>query len=226
MVVKGEKVVGVPARSGEATVGVLSEIRGATAVNMAAGTVETTVLDSVTAASAEMQTGQNVYIPVVQEDYRGRDNENVYKQMNIQQTQVELQRSGSDGIYKPINNQLGQQRLQVPYILPNTVPPLESLGIFPTTTASVLETSGPFICSTQVDYEPYKRKIDENDTVQSQKYKKIRLTPTTRSVSYPAGSGQETLPIAPSGEQYGQLQSASGYSYLQSGYRQAPGQGH
>ena len=222
VVVSEGSVVELPPGSREATVSVESEIQQASNVSLAECTVETSVLDSVTSANTEMQIGQDVpiYISVAPEEYAARHGDTVYKQVNIEQTQVELHRSES--IDKPMNTQLSQQRLQRPYILPNTAPSLDISDIFPKTTASVLETSGPFTCSTQVDYEPFRRKIDESDPEQSQKYKKIRLTPTTNC----AERSHEALPIVPSGEQNSQLQPAPEYSYLQSGYTQGPGQGH
>ena len=215
-------VVELPPGSREATVSVESEIQQASNVSLAECTVETTVLDSGTSANTEMRIGQDVpiYISVAPEEIGGRHSDIVYKQVNIEQTQIKPHRNESIG--KPMNSQLLQQRLQRPYMLPNTVPSLEISDIFPKTTASVLETSGPFTCSTQVDYEPFRRKIDESDPEQSQKYKKIRLTPTT----YCAEKAHEALSMATSGEQNSQLQPAPEYSYLQSGYTQGPGQAH
>lgn len=218
---RGESVVELVSRSGEAAVGAVNVLEAATTGSLVASCVDSAVINTATSASADLQTGQNVYIPVLQEDYRTRESGGVYKQMNIHQSHEELQRRENDDIYKTLNTQLLQQRTQTPYVLPNTVA-LESLGIFPKTTASVIESSGPFTSSTQVEYEPYRRKIDETDPEQNQKYKKIRLTPTTRSVSYPVGSGQESFQVTQE-VQYAQIQGSPGYNYLTPGYSQGPG---
>ena len=217
---KERSVVNLAVRSGEANVTAVSEL-GETTV---ASTIDTSLLSSVTATETT-HVGQNVYIPLQQADYRSRESGTLYKQMNIQQSQDDIIRREHDDVYKSANsNELMHERAsQMPYALSGAVA-LESMGIFPKTTASTTESSSPFN-TTHLDYDHHRRKIDDTDSsLADQKYKKIRLTEPSRSVPFPAGAvsfptggGQEAAE-----EQYSQIQNGAnvGYSYIQTGYPQ------
>ena len=212
-------MVDLAVRSGEANVTAVS-VLGETTV---ASTIDTSLLSSVTVTETT-HVGQNVYIPLQQADFRGRESGTIYKQMDIQRSEDDIIRREHDDVYKSANSELMHERAsQMPYALPGAVA-LESMGIFPKTTASLTASSSPFN-TTHLDYDQHRRKIDDTDSsVADQKYKKIRLTEPSRSVSFPAGAvsfptggGQEAAE-----EQYSQIHNGAnvGYSYIQTGYPQ------
>ena len=211
---KGDSIVDLVTRSRETSVvSSVSMLVETNTADLVAGSVENTLMNAARVVESVSQDGQNVYIPVPHSEFREGDI--IYKQVN--QSQDDHQRRDNGSIYKPLENQLTQQRLpQMPYVLPNTVP-MQSMGIFPKTTSSFIDSSGAFTTS-QVDYESYRRKLDESDTVQNQKYKKIRLTPQNRPVSFPASGEQEAFHSPTTEEQYSQIHNGIGYGYLQTSY--------